>query len=91
MDSPKLNKCFSAANRSFFFNLSFFGVDDLGIARGTINKGNGAEPAGNRDGGKTIVSSPRRVRQSEQGKERAAARQSRRDKSGREGSKEGFP
>lgn len=70
-------KCFPAANHSFFFNLSFFGVDDLGMAQGTINTGNRAEDAGNSDGGKIRVPSPHRARQNEQGKERAAARQSR--------------
>ena len=90
MDSPKSSKCFSAANRSFFFSLSFFGIDHLGIARGTINSGNGAKPVGKGDGGKTRVLSPHCARQREQGKAQAAARQSRRDKSGPDRSKAGF-
>lgn len=90
IDSPKLSRCVSAAARSFFFNLSFFGVDDLWIARGTIKTGNGAKPAGSGDGGKTRASTPLRARQREQGKGRPAARQSRPDNSGRDGSKEGF-
>ena len=69
IDSPNLSKCSSAAARSFFVNLSFFGVlDDLGIPQGTIKIGNGPEPAGNGEGGKTRVSTPCRDRQSEQGK-----------------------
>ena len=78
--------------RSAFVNFSFFGIRNFWRAatfRG-VKVGKIGEPSGDGDGGKVIVR-PCLDKQSEQGRRQLAARQSKRDKLGQDGSKEGFP